>query len=148
MTWKQFHFGSNLFFDKIAGPEDWLRLKADYSDMSDDDLLNAKEATYGGHRTKADRDDYPNYGLRSEHDGTKRLREFFEENDMLRLIPGRDAKDAARYRWLRAQHWIEGTVSVVSAKSVIPGSECQSYQKLDEVIDRMMLDTSKQIESK
>lgn len=61
--------------------------------------------------------------------------------DIIRLIPGQDAKDAARYRWLRAQHWIEGTVSVVSAKSVIPGSECPSYRRLDEWIDRMMLDT-------
>ena len=102
MTWKQFHFESNLFFDTISGPDDWLRLKAAYPNMSDDDLLAAKEATYGGHRTKADRDDHPNYGLRSEHDGFKRLRDFFEDNDMLKLIPGQDAKDAARYRWLRA----------------------------------------------
>lgn len=59
-------------------------------------------------------------------------------------VEDRDAKDAARYRWLRAQHWIDSTVSVVSAKSVIPGSECPSYRRLDEWIDRMMLDTSKQ----
>lgn len=88
MTWKQFHFESNMFFDNIAGPADWLRLKAAYPTMSDDDLLDAKEATYDGHRTKADRDSRPNYGLRGEHDGVKRLRDFFEENDMLRLIPG------------------------------------------------------------
>lgn len=61
--------------------------------------------------------------------------------DMIRLIPEQDAKDASRYRWLRAQHWIEGTVSVVSAKNVFPGSDCPSYRRLDEWIDSMMLDT-------
>ena len=48
-----------------------------------------------------------------------------------------DAKDAARYRWLRAQHWIENTVSVVATKSVIPGSDCPSYGRLDEWVDRI-----------
>ena len=149
MTWQQFYFESSLFFDTVAGPEDWMRLKAAYPNMSDSELLDAREATYGGQRTKADRDATPNYGLRYEHDGARRLRDFFEDHDMLRLLIDQDATDAARYRWLRSQHWEEGTLSVVSAKRVLPGSDCPSYRRLDEIIDRMMMldrvmpDTSK-----
>jgi hypothetical protein len=93
--WKRFHFESNMFFDSVEGPSDWERLRAAYPYKTDDDFLNAKEATYGNSLCKRERDAHPNYGFAQEHDGVKRLRDFFEENDMLRLLPGQDAKDAA-----------------------------------------------------
>jgi hypothetical protein len=147
--WKRFHFESNRFFDSLKGPEDWLRLRAAFSDtsnpptLSDDELLDAKEATYGNTLCAQFRKKHPNYGFAQEHDGVKRLRDFFEENDMLRLLPGQDAKDAARYRWLRAQHWTDETIAAVvingpRAGGFLPGSDCPSGQRLDEAIDRFM----------
>jgi hypothetical protein len=81
-TWKPFFFESNKFFDTIRGMEDWERLKAAYPDMSDDQLIDAKEATYNGSRTQEDRDAHPNYGLRYEHDGERTLRQFFAAHGM------------------------------------------------------------------
>lgn len=81
-TWKPFFFESNQFFDTIRGMADWERLKAAYPDMSDDELLDAKEATYKGNRPQEERDAHPNYGLRYEHDGERTLRGFFEAQGM------------------------------------------------------------------
>jgi len=85
--WKTFWFESNQFFDNVTRPEDWVRLRAAYPHMTDSDLLDAKEATYKGTRSQEVRDLKPNYGLRIEHDGERSLREFFKENNMLRLLP-------------------------------------------------------------
>jgi len=87
--WKRFYFESNMFFDGVEGPSDWERLRAAYPRMSDDQLLAAKEATYGGTRKVEERIKRPNYGFRGEHDGEKTLRDFFVENGMLDLIPVR-----------------------------------------------------------
>lgn len=85
--WKRFFFESNQFFDHINGMVDWDRLRAAYPELSDEDLLDAQEATYGGNRNQEERDLHPNYGFRSEHDGEKRLRDFFMQNGMT-LEPG------------------------------------------------------------
>lgn len=82
ITWAPFFFESNQFFDTIKGPEDWTRLRAAYPDMSDDQLLDSKEATYAGRREQEDRDAYPNYGMRYEHDGERTLRGFFDMHGM------------------------------------------------------------------
>jgi hypothetical protein len=80
--WKRFHFESNRFFDTIEGPEDWERLCDAYPGMDDDELLSAKQATYGGTMRAEDMAEHPNYGFRLEHDGDKTLRDFFRENNM------------------------------------------------------------------
>jgi hypothetical protein len=51
-----------------------------------------------------------------------------------------DEKDAARYRWLRSQHWTNETIAavVIDGHSVFPGSDCPSGQRLDDAIDRFM----------
>ena len=82
MSWKRFFFESNLFFDHIDGPEDWERLRKAYPNLSDDQLLAAKEATYGGTRSAEHRLSRPEFGFRYEHDGEKTLRDFFNENGM------------------------------------------------------------------
>lgn len=87
--WKRFHFEGNQFFDGVECPEDWKRLRAAYPDLTDDELLASKEATYGGHRSIEERERRPNFGRRIEHDGEKTLRDFFVENNMLNLIPSR-----------------------------------------------------------
>jgi hypothetical protein len=87
--WKRFHFEGNQFFDGVESPEDWQRLRAAYPDLTDDELLASKEATYGGHRSAEERERRPNFGRRIEHDGEKTLRDFFVENGMLELIPVR-----------------------------------------------------------
>lgn len=48
--------------------------------------------------------------------------------------------DAARYRWLRAQHWSDSTLAVVRdpKHSVMFGHECPSLALLDDAIDRAM----------
>jgi len=102
-TWKPFHFESNQFFDTISGPDDWERLRKAYPKMSDDELLNAKQATYNNTLSVEHREKHRNYGLRLEHDGVKRLKDFFEANDMLQFLACQDQKDAERYRWLREQ---------------------------------------------
>lgn len=92
-TWKPFFFESNQFFDTIRGIEDWERLKAAYPDMSDDQLLDSKEATYKGNRKQEERDAHPNYGMRYEHDGERTLRGFFETHGMS-LINDKLTRDA------------------------------------------------------
>lgn len=51
------------------------------------------------------------------------------------------ALDAARYRWLRTQHWNEAPLCVVSSprQSVKLGYECPSMERLDDVIDAARL---------
>lgn len=85
--WQRFFFESNMFFDHIEGPEDWQRLRDAYPNKTDDELLAAREATYGGKRSQELRDTRPNYGFRGEHDGEKLLRDFFVEHNMLELLP-------------------------------------------------------------
>lgn len=80
--WRRFYFESNMFFDHIENMEDWQRLRDAYPSFTDEQLLDAKEATYGGHRLQEERDEFPNYGFRLEHDGERRLRDFFAENGM------------------------------------------------------------------
>jgi hypothetical protein len=48
----------------------------------------------------------------------------------------RMAADAARYRWLRAQHWHDGPMCVVVApkQSVKLGADCPSEERLDALI--------------
>jgi hypothetical protein len=87
--WKQFWFESNMFFEYVNGPDDWILLRSAYPKMTDDQLLAAQEATYNGSRSEEARAKKPNYGFRFEHDGQKTLRDFFVENQMLDLIPTR-----------------------------------------------------------
>jgi hypothetical protein len=141
MAWKRFHFESNQFFDGIETPNEWILLRDAYPKLSDDELLAAKEATYRGTRTTEERLKRPNFGFRIEHDGEKTLRDFFVENGMLELIPkDRDSVDAARYRWLRAQHWSESKVAVVTnpKESVKLGRDCPAEKRLDRIIDDAM----------
>ena len=51
--------------------------------------------------------------------------------------PAEDAKDAARYRWLRKQHWSESSICVVMhpKNAVRLGHECPSEERLDDFID-------------
>ena len=83
MKWVPFFFESNQLFDMVSTMGDWERLRSAYPHRTDDELLDAQEATYGGYRTLVERDTHPNYGFRSEHDGMRTLRTFFEKNGML-----------------------------------------------------------------
>lgn len=60
----------------------------------------------------------------------------------LRAKPGHSelVKDAARYRWLREQHWSDSKFAVVSnpKTAVNLGSICPSRELLDEAIDEAM----------
>ena len=80
--WKRFYFESNLFFDHIENMSDWQRLRDAYPSLTDAQLLDANEATYGGHREQQERDERPNYGFRWEHDGKRTLRDFFASHGM------------------------------------------------------------------
>jgi hypothetical protein len=84
--WKRFHFESNRFFDGIESPLDWERLRKAFPELTVDELLDSKEATYNGTRKLEERIRRPNFGRRIEHDGEKTLRDFFVENDMIFLI--------------------------------------------------------------
>lgn len=84
--WKTFFFESNRFFDHIHNMDDWARLRAAYPDKSNEELLAAREATYGGTRPEATRQARPNFGFRFEHDGQKTLRDFLAEHGMLDII--------------------------------------------------------------
>ena len=46
-------------------------------------------------------------------------------------------KDAERYRWLRAKHWHDGGLCVVTnAKETVRfGTDCPSHERLDAAID-------------
>lgn len=80
--WKRFYFESNQFFDYIENLDDWQRLKSAYPRLSDDELLDAKQATYNGSLSQKVMDAHNNYGFRLEHDGDKTLRDFFKESGM------------------------------------------------------------------
>lgn len=90
-TWERFFFESNQFFQYIGDEGGWQRLRDAYPDLSDDDLLDAKEATYHGTRDCKERLQRPNYGFRLEHDGEKTLRDFFRDHGM-ELPPGENTK--------------------------------------------------------
>lgn len=80
--WTSFFFESNQFFQHISSLDEWQNLRRAYPDYSDEKLLAAKEATYGGTRTREERAKHPNFGFRWEHDGEKTLKDFFVENKM------------------------------------------------------------------
>ena len=46
-------------------------------------------------------------------------------------------RDAERYQWLRAQHWNEATLCVVThpKRAIKPGYDCPSLERLDAAID-------------
>ncbi len=77
-VWQRFFFESNQFFDHVYGPSDWQRLRDAYPQYTDDQLLDAKEATYGGQYRQFERDARPNYGFRWEHDGEKNPERLFQ----------------------------------------------------------------------
>ena len=62
------------------------------------------------------------------------------KGDKLFLAPGAnpDAKDAERYRWLRAQNWTKGGLVVTHIKNVGLGSMCPSDTMLDQTIDEVI----------
>lgn len=47
MIWKRFYFESNRFFDFVDGMADWQRLRDAYSELTDDEILDAHETTCG-----------------------------------------------------------------------------------------------------
>lgn len=53
----------------------------------------------------------------------------------------RDAVDAARYRWLRSQHWLDGQLAVVmNPKEAVKlgRADCPTLKRLDDAIDSAM----------
>ncbi len=52
-----------------------------------------------------------------------------------------DAKDAERYRWLRAQNWNDSLLAVVAypRDAIKLGHDCPSLARLDEQIDAAMM---------
>jgi hypothetical protein len=54
--------------------------------------------------------------------------------------PSDDARDAARYRWLRQQHWDEAPLCVVMRprEAVKLGHDCPALDRLDAAIDQAM----------
>jgi len=81
-NWKPFFFDANMWSGRVNGMEQWNELRAAYPELSDDDLLAAKEATYQGTLPQEDRDLRPHYGFRWENDGERTLRDFFTQNGM------------------------------------------------------------------
>ena len=57
-----------------------------------------------------------------------------------------DSTDAARWRWLRAQHWSESKLCVVTnpKESIYLGSSCPSLELLDSAIDAAIAATKKE----
>lgn len=55
-----------------------------------------------------------------------------------------DALDAARYRWLREQHWNDAPLCVVAwpKHAVKLGHDCPSGARLDAAIDAALLECS------
>lgn len=81
-VWKPFLFESNQWFDPMDTPAAFDRIREAHPEMTDEQILACKEATYNGCRTLAARDTHPNYGLRSEHDGQRTLGDFFRTHGM------------------------------------------------------------------
>lgn len=71
------------------------------------------------------------------HELTRMLERLARENQHLRSAAGQVEKDAARYRFLRAQYWDESSLFVISgSKSQVRlGTDCPSHERLDETID-------------
>lgn len=46
-----------------------------------------------------------------------------------------DAKDAARYRWLRTQHWTDSEYVVTRVSNLRPGMQIYSGENLDSIVD-------------
>lgn len=90
-AWKAFFFESDGFHQIIEGPQGWNGLRASYPELTEDELLAAKEATYRGTLCEHARAKNPNYGFSQENDGVKTLRDFMAENKMLELIPPRES---------------------------------------------------------
>jgi len=79
----------------------------------------------------------------------QQLSEVFDERDALKqeleaakaladaLRKERDvnAMDALRYRWLKAQCWTDGTLTVIRPKDLQLGTQTYSHSQLDEAID-------------
>jgi hypothetical protein len=86
-AWKPFFFQSDRFHQIIEGPEGWKGLRASYPELTEEELLASKEATYSGTLCEHDRAKNPNYGFSQENDGVKTLRDFMAENKMLERIP-------------------------------------------------------------
>lgn len=57
--------------------------------------------------------------------------------DSLKRMVEELEKDAARYRWLRIQHWSESEICVVASpkQAVNLGYDCPSTDRLDAAID-------------
>ena len=80
--WVPFFFESNLFFGRINGMDDWNRMREAHLDKDDDQLLEAREATYNGTRSTSDMERNPHFGFRTECDGDRTLLDFFIINNM------------------------------------------------------------------
>jgi len=77
-SWTPFYYESNQYFGWIESPTDWEKVKTAYSQrggiLTTDELLDKSHVAPGAPHIK--------YGLRSECDGDKTLREFFTEQGM------------------------------------------------------------------
>lgn len=93
LSWTSFWFESNQFFDLVKGPDDWERLRCAYPDKPVEWFLRAREATYRDTRPLEERDRFPNYGTRSEHDGDRTLGDFFQARGM--KVPQDEASPGA-----------------------------------------------------
>ena len=59
-------------------------------------------------------------------------------------LNGNDALDAARYRWLRKQHWESSRLCVVTNPKITVrlGTHCPSGRLLDQAIDAAIREES------
>lgn len=74
-------------------------------------------------------------------DSTLSMSMFASSADYWKAMYERDARDAARYRWLRQQDWFDSDLCVlrdpknVLTKGVGLGADCPSRDRLDAAID-------------
>jgi len=68
---------------------------------------------------------------------SKEMQDFYASNEKLRAENERLREDAARYRWLRNQHWNYSNLVVVTEprKNVKLGSDMPFEGRLDAAID-------------